>query len=498
MNLVIFSGGTATNALTPSFYNLTVTKGHELTYVLPISDNGGSTSEILRVLGGPAIGDIRSRIVRLIEDEMLVNIFSYRLPDDNRQAKVEWNDIVEGSHPIWNNISPSVKEMVRAFLIHIQAELLKKNKGLHNKFNFEKASIGNLFLTGARLFLGSLDASIELMMRIGRCNSKVNVIPCINTSHTHHISALLTNGDVITGQSQISHPSKPSINRLASRHSTSLQNKNDIFEDLDTELAINSIQTRVPMSHNHGSYPDHPEIATPLYEQEMGQIEIEDITKTDYLEEDEEEEEEEEFANPIYILPELKNSQLHFDKQDEESMLPAPVKRILYINPYGEEIKPNANIRAISKIKSADIIVYSIGSVMTSLLPIIILGNLANTILEKEGTHKVLIINNKYDRETYGLDAIIYVKMIIDSMIRSIIGFRQKKGLPIINLRSIPWNKFITDIIYLTKGQIQMDWDSLSKEGIKAHAIDSDKLENENLEDVLNKIHSSELCQPHY
>ena len=34
---------------------------HKLTYVIGISDNGGSTSEILRVFGGPGIGDVRSR-----------------------------------------------------------------------------------------------------------------------------------------------------------------------------------------------------------------------------------------------------------------------------------------------------------------------------------------------------------------------------------------------------------------------------------------------------
>lgn len=33
----------------------------KLTYVIGISDNGGSTSEILRVFGGPGIGDVRSR-----------------------------------------------------------------------------------------------------------------------------------------------------------------------------------------------------------------------------------------------------------------------------------------------------------------------------------------------------------------------------------------------------------------------------------------------------
>jgi hypothetical protein len=35
--------------------------------MLPVSDDGGSTSEIVKVVGGPGIGDIRSRLVRLAE-----------------------------------------------------------------------------------------------------------------------------------------------------------------------------------------------------------------------------------------------------------------------------------------------------------------------------------------------------------------------------------------------------------------------------------------------
>lgn len=37
-------------------------------HVLPVSDDGGSTAEIVRVIGGPAVGDIRSRCLRLAED----------------------------------------------------------------------------------------------------------------------------------------------------------------------------------------------------------------------------------------------------------------------------------------------------------------------------------------------------------------------------------------------------------------------------------------------
>lgn len=39
-----------------------------VSHILPVSDDGGSTAEIVRVLGGPAVGDIRSRCLRLADD----------------------------------------------------------------------------------------------------------------------------------------------------------------------------------------------------------------------------------------------------------------------------------------------------------------------------------------------------------------------------------------------------------------------------------------------
>ena len=39
-----------------------------MSHVLPVSDDGGSTAEIVRVLGGPAVGDIRSRCLRLADE----------------------------------------------------------------------------------------------------------------------------------------------------------------------------------------------------------------------------------------------------------------------------------------------------------------------------------------------------------------------------------------------------------------------------------------------
>lgn len=51
--LVIFSGGTAANSLVDVFEHVRAANKCSLSYVIPISDNGGSTSEVIRVFGGP-------------------------------------------------------------------------------------------------------------------------------------------------------------------------------------------------------------------------------------------------------------------------------------------------------------------------------------------------------------------------------------------------------------------------------------------------------------
>ena len=46
---VVVSGGTGCNSICSAF-------GRSACYILPVSDDGGSSSEIIRVLGGPSIG----------------------------------------------------------------------------------------------------------------------------------------------------------------------------------------------------------------------------------------------------------------------------------------------------------------------------------------------------------------------------------------------------------------------------------------------------------
>lgn len=388
--IVVISGGTATNSLVSLFQSLS----SRVSYVLPVSDNGGSTSEILRVLGGPAIGDIRSRITRLITDEGFQALLSYRLSEDPQAAKQEWTLIVEGTHEVWNGIEPQCKEMVRAFLIHVHMELLKKSRNPTTNFSFELASIGNLLLTGVRLFVGSLDSAIELLLRITRVNPETKVVPCINTGYTYHISASLQNGDIITGQSQISHP-------------------NEVTSMLGSTTSVNYYDQR----HD------------------------EDVP---------------------YQHPDLLISQLKFSKNVNEP-LKAPIDRIFYINPYGEEIHPRANSRALNLLSESRLIVYSIGSLMTSIVPVLILQGVGRAITNS-GSKKVLLLNGETDRETLGMTALDFILTVHKALKYSFDSDIDLKHTDV-----------LTHLLYMERS-IPVDVRSIEKLGIKCIRIESSKI----------------------
>lgn len=59
---VVFSGGSAANSLVDVFNKIIEYRKCSLSYIIPISDNGGSSSELIRVFGGPGIGDTRSKL----------------------------------------------------------------------------------------------------------------------------------------------------------------------------------------------------------------------------------------------------------------------------------------------------------------------------------------------------------------------------------------------------------------------------------------------------
>lgn len=227
-------------------------------------------------------------------------------------------------------------------------EILKR---AHKHFNFRNGSIGNFFLTGARLFFGSLEAAIFLFSSITAIREPTYVLPVINTNHTAAIAALLDDGQTLKGQCEISHPGYH-------------QAKNKITNPIDafSKLAL----------------PSSP------------------ITNT--AEEDE------------------INGNLIFSKVTEEKLL-SPISRIYYMNEYGQEIYPLPNPKVLNHLNTRTDLVYSIGSLYTSILPCLILRKVGHAIAHSPSLrHKILILNGTTDRETDGYTALDFIGTITNAL----------------------------------------------------------------------------------
>lgn len=453
-NITVISGGTATNHVLDAF-DPGPQRRFTVTYVLPVSDNGGSSSEILRVLGGCAIGDIRSRLVRLIPDETAVagvrgvkQLLAHRLPPAAGAAKHEWSLLVDGTHSLWRQVDASVRVLLQSFLIHVDMEIHKRAR---LAFRFELASVGNLFLTGARLFFGDLDSAIELICRVCRIDEHVGVCGCLNTNFTYHIAAVLENGELIRGQSQISHPSA----EAGGGRPCAVRGK--LSSSSVEDLVGSSVRSRVAG---------------------RGALKGDDDGDNDDDEGDDEGDDDGGDGDPIH--PSLEPSQLHFEKDTRNvPPLASPIHRLLYISPYGEEIHPRASLRTLAALGRSDVIVYSIGSLWTSVVPVLLLRGVGDQIVRRRHARKVLLLNHTHDRETAGLDGLDFVHVV-----RRAIEYSATQT-------PVSVADVVTDVVCTSQAATRPPpaaVDYLSSVGVACHVLPGDRLTASAVASVLHRV----------
>ncbi|KAF7367414.1 hypothetical protein MSAN_00804000 [Mycena sanguinolenta] len=397
---VVISGGTGGNAICSAF-------GSNACYVLPVSDDGGSSSEIIRVLGGPSIGDIRSRLVRLIPDapptsplHAIRTLLAYRLPAhySEREARDEWRDIIEGRSVLWNGIPNDRKETIRGFLVHFESELLKR---AHKNFTFVNGSIGNYFLAAAQGFFRSLPASIFLFSSI--TNSQANILPAIVTNHTVTIAAELENGEKLVGQCEISHP-----------------------------VPAQSLDGPPNITVSDGFSPVDG----------MGEA-----------------------------ISQRKNVMFEQGTKDQYQPLGARISRLFYMNAYGFEIHPSPNPEYISALAANDMLVYSCGSLWTSLIPCLALRGVAAAIARSRSLRaKVLLLNAKNDRETDGYTAVDYINAIVRTL--NAHYNTHSYGLGYGSNTTFPVSAFITNLVYLKDTSVQVDLRQITAMGVRCTEVD--------------------------
>ncbi|KAI0757600.1 UPF0052-domain-containing protein [Daedaleopsis nitida] len=391
-SFVVISGGTGCNSICSAF-------GHAACYILPVSDDGGSSSEIIRVLGGPSIGDIRSRLIRLIPHDApgapldaIRNLLAYRLPAKctDREARDQWRDIVEGRSHLWSGIPNDRKEMIRAFLVHFESEILSR---AHKNFSFVNGSIGNYFLSAAQSFFRSLPSAIFLFSSI--TNSQANILPVIVTNHTVTIAAELENGERLVGQCDISHPV-----RQAPR--------------IDVSCEDDPLDGTLPRSRN---------------------VMFEAEGKNDY------------------------------------EPLQSRITKLFYINAYGNEIHPSPNPDYIQSLARSEVLVYSCGSLWTSIMPCLALKGVANAIAGSRALKaKILLLNSANDRETDGYTAVDYIRTVAQTL-------NDGHHAPLYGGLSkadtiYPISAFITHLVYLKGTAVEVDIARITALGVRCLEVE--------------------------
>jgi len=118
--------------------------------------------------------------------------------------------------------------------------------------------------------------------------------------------------------------------------------------------------------------------------------------------------------------PSSSSDSLVVNKTESHSdTLKFPIKRLFYLNEDFHEICPAINENVLNWIKSPSIekIVYSIGSLYTSIIPSLVLKGVGEAISEKKCS-KLLILNGNQDRESSGMTAIDFISAITKALNR--------------------------------------------------------------------------------
>lgn len=512
LSIIMISGGTGGNCF--------ATPTKNCMHVLPISDDGGSSREILRVLGGPSVGDIRSRLIRLIPGETesvntdsvilkaIHNLLSHRFPTNltEKAAREQWADVVEGRSSLWKGIPIDRRECLRSFLAHFQSLVVKR---ANKKLSFRNFCIGNGFLAGARDMLGGLPSAIFMFQALTDSQNIAPVIPVIVTNQALMIAAELSNGTKIVGQSEISHPApqellaKP-LNYLSSAQQRRRRRDSDNFDTADSVASssdddsgqgsdfITSRRGSAASSISEGGFYGMGRVASGspwndnfLTEQMVSQVKISHpiAIRRSSLRNLYEDDDNPIDANSLYV------------KGEATIPLESPIKRVYYVNNYSAEIFPEPNPTFLEQLGEREVLIYSAGSLWTSIIPCLALRGMATAIATSGSLKaKILLLNCKNDRETLGYAARDYIDAIVSMLNRA--NKPRRGGVHESGRRKPIYaaEDLISHLIYLEAGEVEINPVEIRELGIevvKVPASGGKWFSNENVKWALTQVEQS-------
>ncbi len=191
--ILFFSGGTALKDTARALTRYT----HNSTHLITPFDSGGSSQTLRLAFAMPAVGDVRSRIMALADQDReeaaaLHALFNHRLPEHapEHDLKEEMLALACGGHLLVREIPKKSRRVICEHLTWLTL-------AFPEDFSLAGANVGNLFL--AARYLRSdrhLRPAITLFSRLLRARG--TVLPVVNAPA--HLAVRLESGQIIVGQ----------------------------------------------------------------------------------------------------------------------------------------------------------------------------------------------------------------------------------------------------------------------------------------------------------
>jgi len=194
--ILFFSGGSALTATSRALKRYT----HNSIHLVTPFDSGGSSATLRQAFSMPSIGDLRSRLIALADENVtghpeVYRLFAYRFPVDQSASKLmaRLDLMIRGKEPLMAGISNPMRRLIRNQLGYFR-------EAMPDDFDLRGASTGNLILAGGYLNNHKhLDPIIFLFSKL------VNVLGTVRAvvNDNLHLAAELEDGSCVTSQQRL-------------------------------------------------------------------------------------------------------------------------------------------------------------------------------------------------------------------------------------------------------------------------------------------------------
>jgi CofD-related protein of GAK system len=142
--ILFFSGGSALNKASRILKNYT----HNSIHMVTPFDSGGSSAKLRKAFAMPSIGDLRSRLMALADENItgqpeVYKLFNYRFPAQGEPDRLlaQLDAMIQGDDPLVHAIPNPMRRLIRNQLGFFRG-------AMPAGFDMRGASTGNLILAG--------------------------------------------------------------------------------------------------------------------------------------------------------------------------------------------------------------------------------------------------------------------------------------------------------------------------------------------------------------